>query len=78
MCADGGLMGDIHNILKAAFAEDKFLLKKRKFLVEKMYEIVDLFQLSSTINSKSFNKCYECHPSVHQIQTTEYKETTLS
>ena len=25
----------IHNILKAAFAEDQLLLKKRKFLVEK-------------------------------------------
>jgi hypothetical protein len=55
----GGLMDGIHNILKAAFAEDQFLLKKRNFWLKKMYEILVLFQISSTINSKSFNKKIE-------------------
>ena len=56
----GGLMDDIHNILKIAFAEDQLLLKKKEnSWSKKMYKILDLFQLSSTINSKSFNKKIE-------------------
>ena len=55
----GGLMDGIHNILKAAFAEDQLLLKKEHSWSNKMYEILNLFQLSSTIISKSFNKKIE-------------------
>jgi hypothetical protein len=55
----GVLMDGIHNILKAAFAEDQLLLNKENSWSKKMYEILDLFQLSSTINSKSFNKKIE-------------------
>ena len=52
-------MDGIHNMLKAAFAEHQLLLKKENSWLKKMYEILDLFQLSSTINSKSFNKKIE-------------------
>jgi hypothetical protein len=56
----GGLMDGIHNILRAAFAEDQLLLKKKEnSWSKKMYKILDLFQLSSTINSKSSNQIIE-------------------
>jgi hypothetical protein len=56
----GGLMDGIHNILRAAFAEDQLLLKKKEnSWSKKMYKILDLFQLSSTINSKSSNQKIE-------------------
>jgi hypothetical protein len=46
----GGLMDCIHNILKSAFADDQLLLKKENSWWKQMYEILDLFQLSLTIN----------------------------
>jgi hypothetical protein len=41
----GVLMDGIHNILKAAFAEDQLLLKKRKFLVEKNVRNIRLISI---------------------------------
>jgi hypothetical protein len=47
-------MNGIHNILKAAFAEDQLLLKKKKKKSwwKKMYEILDLFQLTQNPSTK--------------------------
>ena len=41
----GGLMDDIHNILKIAFAEDQLLLKKENSWSKKMYEIIRLISI---------------------------------
>ena len=42
----GGLMDGIHNILKAAFAEDQLLLKKKEnSWSKKMYEILRLISI---------------------------------
>ena len=41
----GVVMDGIHNILKAAFAEDQLLLKKRKFLVEKYVRNIRLISI---------------------------------
>jgi hypothetical protein len=41
----GGLMDDIHNILKIAFTEDQLLLKKKKFLVEKNVQNIRLISI---------------------------------